>query len=91
MITDPPQLVLTLCPQKKQFVTVDKWHITHDMQHLTFDIWWTINKNFISLALTVWDLWCCEDFKEKDWSNEWMNEWMTMLFVAQATPGLLTN
>ena len=51
----------------------DTWHLTCDMWHQTFDMWhvthgggWTLSQNVSSLALTVWDLWCLEDWVEKD-------------------------
>ena len=40
----------------------DMWHVIHD---LTCWVGWTFSQNFISLALTVSDLWYYEDSEEK--------------------------
>ena len=57
-------------------LTHDTWYVTPDMWHVTFDMWhvthgggWKFSPNFSSLALTVWDLWCLEDWEEKDHSQ----------------------
>ena len=50
------------------------WHMTYDTKHGTHETWCGVNNlsNFWSLALTFLDLWCSEDFEEKDHSlNEW--------------------
>ena len=74
-------------------VTRDTWHVTHDMWHMTHGVVWTFSQNFSCLALTVWDLWCCEYLEEKaDTLNQWINESMNgeaVCRTAPATPGLL--
>ena len=77
-------------------VTSDRWHVTLDMWHVTRDTWhmthyvgWTFSQNFISLAITVWDLWSCEYLQEKD---HWLTDWLTdygLCRTALATLGLL--
>ena len=65
-------------------LTFDTWHMTHNIWHVTHGGGWTFSQNFSSLALTVWDLWCLEDWEEKDDSmKEWMNESVTEVFVGQ--------
>ena len=63
------------------------WHVTHGGGG------WTFSQNFSSLALTAWDLWCVEDWVEKDdWLNETMNQWVSyeaVLRTALGTPGLI--
>ena len=60
------------------YVTCDLWHVKCDTWHMTCDMWhvvgWTFPKIFISLALTVCDL--------------WMNN-RALCRTATATPGLL--
>ena len=34
--------------------------------HMMQGVGWTFSLNFIILALTAWDLWCCEYLEEKD-------------------------
>ena len=48
------------------YVTRDMWHMTHDMWHVTHGGGWTFSQNVSSLALMDWDLWCVEDWEEKD-------------------------
>ena len=67
-------------------VTCDMWHVTHDIWHVTRDVRWTFYKKVSSLALTVWDLWCSEDFEEKD---SLLNEWMNDEAVFRTTPAIL--
>ena len=70
-------------------VTRDTWHVTRDMWHMTHGVVWTFSQNFSCLALTVWDLWCCEYLEEKaHWMNQWMND-EAVCRTAPATPGLL--
>ena len=72
-------------------MTPDTWHVTCDTRHVTHGGEWTFSQNFIFLALTVWDLWCCEDLEEKiDSLNRLLSNkgvWRT----APATPGLLKS
>ena len=46
-------------------------------------------KNFSSLALTVWDLLCCEYMEEKDESINHLINHKAVYRTAPATPGLL--
>ena len=48
--------------------------------HVSSLVGWTFSQNFSSLALTVCDLWYCEDLEEKD---ELIIELMTRLFIEQ--------
>ena len=58
------------------------WHVTHGGGC-------TFTQNFSFLALTVWDLWCCEDWEEKgELLNELINH-EAVYRTAPATPGLL--
>ena len=61
-------------------VTGDMWHVTRDMWHMTHGVVWTFSQNFSCLALTVWDLWCCEYLEEKDRS---VDQLLTEVFVEQ--------
>ena len=52
----------------KTNMTCDTWQVICDKWHVTHGGGWTIYQNFNSLALTVWDFWCLEDWEEKDQS-----------------------
>ena len=41
-----------------------KWRMTPDTWHMVGG-GWTFSQSFSLLALTVWELWCCEDWEEK--------------------------
>ena len=70
-------------------VTHDMWHVTKDMWHVTHGVWWTFSLNFSSLAITVWDKWCCEYIEEKDHLlNQWING-KAVCRTALATTGLM--
>ena len=77
-------------------LTPDTWHLTHHTWHVTCDTWhvthgegWTFSQNFSFIALTVWDLWCCEYLEQKDHSlTHSMND-EAVYRTAPATPGLL--
>ena len=49
------------------------WQVTCDMWNLTHRWLWTLSQNVRSPALTVWKLWCFEDWEEK---NQWLTEWI---------------
>ena len=52
-------------------VTHDMWHMTHYMLHVTRGGGWRFSQNFSSLALTVWERQCFEDWEENyDWLTE---------------------
>ena len=62
-------------------VTCDTWHVTCDMWGMTHDMWnvthgggWTFSQYFTSLALTVWEKECFDDWEEK---NESIGQWMS--------------
>ena len=72
-------------------VTCYTWHVTRDTWHVTICGGWTLYKNFISLALIVFDLWYYEDLEEK---AHGLNELISDKGVcrrAPATPGLLNT
>ena len=64
--------------------------MTCDTGNVTHDGGWKFSKNFSSLALTVWDKWCFEDWEEKDdfKSTQLMSD-KGVCRTAPATPGLL--
>ena len=71
-------------------MTRDMWHVTHDMWHVTHGGGWTFSQNFSSLALTVWERQCFEDWEEKDdLAPHWINEWERCLKNSPGSPGLL--
>ena len=78
-------------------VTSDTWHLTPNTWHVICDIWWGVNilLNLSSLALTVWDRQCLEDFERKDHRfNESANESVNdedVCRTALATPGVLIS
>ena len=72
-------------------LTPDTWNVTCDMWHVTHGGGWTFSQNFSSLAPTVWDLWCHEDWEEKDRSVSSLINDKTVCRSAPATPGLLIN
>ena len=91
MITNPPPKISTKNKNYMWHVACDMWHMTCDMWHLTHHRWWTLCQNFRSLALTIWESWCFEDFEEKDdWLNESIND-KGVSRAAPATPGLLIS
>ena len=47
-------------------MTPDTWHPAFDTRHVKHGGRWTFSQTFSFLALTVCDLWCCEDWEEKD-------------------------
>ena len=52
-------------------------------------IWWTLCQHFRSLALTVWELWCFQNFEEKYCLlTDWMN-YKAFCRTAPATQGML--
>ena len=69
----------------------DTWHLTRDTCHPTYDTWyvtdgggWTFSQNVSFLALTIWDLLCCDDLEEKDYRiNQLMKYYLAELFVEQ--------
>jgi hypothetical protein len=70
-------------------ITCDTWNVTCDTWHVTCCGGWTFFKNFISLTLTVCDLWYYEDLEEKAHGiNQWINH-KAVYQTAPATPGLL--
>ena len=70
-------------------VTQDTWNVTCDTWHLTGGGRWTFYQNFSSLAPTVWEWRCSEDFQYFQWMNEWTNEWKGVYITAPATLGLV--
>ena len=52
------------------------WHVTCDIQKL-----WTMSEHVRSLALTIWEERCFEDFEENRWVNYLMNALIIKVFV----------
>ena len=103
MIKGPPSTRFTTLSEEEEkiwHVKPDTWHLTPDMWHLTCDMWhvtyvrrWIFSQSFSSLSLTVWDLWCLEDWEKKDdrltdLINQLLN-YKDVHRTALATPGLL--
>ena len=56
-------------------MTHDTWHMKCDTWHVTYRGWWTLSQNWRSLTPTAWELWCFEDWEEKDdWVTLWFND-----------------
>ena len=52
-------------------VTCERWHVTHDTCHVRCCGGQIFSQNFLSLALTVCDLWYFEDLEGRaDWLTE---------------------
>ena len=72
-------------------VTCDTSHVTHDMLHMTHGMVWTFTQKCSCLALTVWDLWCCE-YLEMIFPRSTLTDLMNHEAVCRtdpATPDLL--
>ena len=67
-------------------LTPDMWQVTLNTWHMTHGGGWTISQNFSSLALTVWDLWCLEDWEENDHR---LNESISNKAVCRTAPATL--
>ena len=68
----------------KQIMTWYMWHVICAIWHVTLDTWQVENivSKFRSLALTVWQFWCFEDWEGKGhWSNELINELVTGVLI----------
>ena len=50
---------------------------------------WTFSQSFSSLALTVWDLWCLQDWEEKDDQLTHLINYEAVYRTAPAKPSLL--
>ena len=66
----------------KHLCLTPKFHLSYKIILITDPVstsrWKALCQKFSSLALTVWELWCFEDWEEKeDWINELINELVT--------------
>ena len=68
-------------------MTLDTWHLTPDIWHVTYNGGLRISKIFDSLGVMFLGIWCLEDREEKDESiNESMNTFMVygLWFMVQS-------